>query len=108
MRKMLAEQAPEIMTPEQAAEYLQVDRETIYRYIRQGKLVASRLGRAYRIPRHSLSLFLWATRTRKDVTLREYTGDQVAGFIRDDELDDEATAVVRRLSEVTESRDVRR
>jgi len=38
---------PEIMTPEQAAEYLQVSRETVYRYIRQGKLAASRLGRSY-------------------------------------------------------------
>lgn len=41
----------DVLTPEQAAEYLQVNRETIYRYIRQGKLVASRFGRAYRIPK---------------------------------------------------------
>ena len=31
----MMEQIREVMTPEQAAEYLQVNRETIYRYIRQ-------------------------------------------------------------------------
>lgn len=68
------------MTPEQAAEYLQVNRETVYRYIRQGKLVASKLGRAYRIPKRSLDLLLFSTRTRPDITLREYTGEDIAEF----------------------------
>ena len=45
-----------------------MDRETIYRYIRQGKLIASRLGRSYRVPRRSLDLLLWAIRTRPDIT----------------------------------------
>ncbi|KKK66328.1 hypothetical protein LCGC14_2965220, partial [marine sediment metagenome] len=44
----MMEQTREVLTPEQAAEYLQVNRETIYRYIRQGKLAASKLGRTYR------------------------------------------------------------
>ena len=47
----MIEQIREVMTPEQAADYLQVNRETVYRYIREGKLVASRLGRAYRLPK---------------------------------------------------------
>src|SRR3989304_9256433 len=87
----------EIYTPEQAAEYLQVERETIYRYIRQGKLVASKLGRTYRIPRGSIDLLLWATRTREDITLREYTGREVAEFIRADELDEEAQEIAKRF-----------
>ena len=66
------ERSRDIFTPTQAAEYLQVDRETIYRYIPQGKLVASKLGRKYRIPKSSVDLLLWATRTRDDITLREY------------------------------------
>ncbi|MFN0071015.1 MAG: helix-turn-helix domain-containing protein [Chloroflexota bacterium] len=41
---MNPERAPEIMTPEQVAEYLQLDRETIYRYIRGGQLVAPSSG----------------------------------------------------------------
>lgn len=88
----------DILTPQQAAEYLQVDRETIYRYIRQGKLVASKLGRRYRIPRRSLDLLLWTTRTREDITLREYTGAEVEAFLRADQLDAEAQEIARRFS----------
>ena len=93
----MTEQTREIFTPEQAAEYLQVNRETIYRYIRDGKLVASRLGRAYRVPKRSLDLLLWATRTREDVTLREYTGEEIDDFLAADRLDVEAQRVVNRF-----------
>ena len=85
----MMEQIREVMTPEQAADYLQVNRETVYRYIREGKLVASRLGRAYRLPKRSLDLLLWVTRTRKDITLREYTGAEIAGFLEADQVDEE-------------------
>ena len=85
----------EIYTPEQVADYLQVDRETIYRYIRQGKLVASRLGRKYRIPRRSLELFLWATRTRDDISQRMYTGEEFTGFLEADRLDEDARAILK-------------
>ena len=91
------ERTRDILTPEQAADYLQVNRETIYRYIRQGKLIASKLGRSYRIARPSLDLLLWSTRTRPDVVLRDYTPEQVAAFVRDDELDEEAAAIARRF-----------
>lgn len=94
----------DIMTPEQAADYLQVNRETIYRYIRQGKLAASRLGRSYRIPRRSLEALLWATRNRPDLTLREYSQAEVAEFLRADELDAEAQAVAQRFESVTHPR----
>lgn len=87
----------EIFTPEQAAEYLQVNRETVYRYIRQGKLVASKLGRSYRVPKRSLDLLLWATRTREDITLREYTGQEIAEFLAADQLDDEANLIAQRF-----------
>ena len=93
----MMEQTREVLTPEQAAEYLQVNRETVYRYIRQGKLVASKLGRTYRIPKRSLELLLWATRTRDDISLREYTGDEIAGFLADDQLDEEAQEIAKRF-----------
>lgn len=99
---MTTERTREIMTPEQAADYLQVDRETVYRYIRQGKLVASKLGRAYRIPRRSLDLLLWATRTRPDLSLRDYTGKQIAEFIESDRFDQDAQGVVDRFVQSTE------
>jgi excisionase family DNA binding protein len=88
----------DIFTPEQAAKYLQVDRETIYRYIRQGKLVASKLGRAYRIPRASIELLLWATRTRPDISLRDYTGNKIDEFINRDQLDEESMKIARRFN----------
>lgn len=53
----------EIMTPEQVADYLQLSKDTVYRYIREGKLIASRLGRNYRVPRENVDLFLLATST---------------------------------------------
>jgi excisionase family DNA binding protein len=93
---------PDILTPEQAAAYLQVDRETIYRYIRDGKLLASKLGRTYRIPKRSIDLLLWTTRTREDITLRDYTGQEVAEFMAADELDSEAQEITKRFSSTNE------
>lgn len=92
---------PDILTPDQAAAYLQVDRETVYRYIRNGKLVASKLGRAYRIPKRSIDLLLWVTRTRPDISLREYTGAEMDVFLADDALDAEAQAVVNRITQAS-------
>ena len=99
---MTTERMREIFTPDQAADYLQVNRETVYRYIREGKLVASRLGRAYRIPKRNLDLLLWATRTRPDLSLREYTGEQIAEFIKADTLDEEAQEIARRFRKATD------
>jgi excisionase family DNA binding protein len=87
---------PEIMTPDQAAEYLQVSRETVYRYIRQGKLVASRLGRTYRVPKRNLDLLLWESRTRQ-MPLRQYTAKEVEGFLREDALDAKAAQIAKRF-----------
>jgi excisionase family DNA binding protein len=87
---------PEIMTPEQAAEYLQVSRETVYRYIRQGKLAASRLGRSYRVPKRNLDLLLWENRTQ-ELPLRQYTAEEVQAFLRDDSLNAEATEIAKRF-----------
>jgi excisionase family DNA binding protein len=98
------ERTPEIMTPDQAAAYLQVDRETIYRYIRAGKLDASRLGRSYRIPRRNIELLLLATRTRPYIRLRDYTPGQIEAFRRADVLDGEALAVARQFDEATGGR----
>ena len=87
---------PDIMTPEQAAEYLQVSRETVYRYIRQGKLAASRLGRSYRLEKRNLDLLLWGNRTNQ-TPLRQYTPAEVEAFLRDDALGTEATEIAKRF-----------
>jgi excisionase family DNA binding protein len=98
---MEARRSPEIMTPDQAADYLQVDRETVYRYIRSGKLDASRLGRSYRISRRNIELLLLSTRTRPYIKLREYTDEQIRQFEEADVLDGEALEIARRLDRVT-------
>jgi excisionase family DNA binding protein len=90
---------PEIMTPEQAAAYLQVGRGMIYRYVREGKLLASRIGRGYRIPRESVELLLLATRTRPDIVLREYGDEEVAEFLRRDEIDGRTAAAIARFED---------
>jgi len=92
------EQTREILTPEQAADYLQVNKETIYRYIRQGKLVASKLGRTYRIPKGSIELLLWSTRTREDISLRQYTSREIEQFLREDKLDKDAQDIAKSFS----------
>ena len=101
MATQRSEPLPEVMTPDQAAEYLQVNRETIYRYIRDGKLDASRLGRSYRVPRRNLELLLLATRTRPFIKLREFTDEQIAQFHEDDVLDGEALDVAREFDRAT-------
>jgi excisionase family DNA binding protein len=57
----------EILTPEQVAEYLQLNTDTVYRLIRQNKLAASQIGRAYRIPKEDLESFLLAHSNRAQV-----------------------------------------
>lgn len=98
---MEAHRSPEIMTPDQAADYLQVDRETVYRYIRSGKLDASRLGRSYRIPRRNIELLLLATRTRPYIKLREYSDEQIRQFEEADALDGEALEIARSFDRTT-------
>jgi excisionase family DNA binding protein len=83
-----------MLTAEQAAEYLQVSRETVYRYIRDGRLVAARVGRGYRIPKPSLDVLIWQSRVRPDIQLRSYTDEEVDGFLRDDALGAEEQALV--------------
>lgn len=55
------------MTPEQVAQYLQLDKESVYRLIRDKRLAATRIGRAYRIPRRDLETFLMVNSTRSEV-----------------------------------------
>jgi excisionase family DNA binding protein len=88
------------MTPDQAADYLQVNRETIYRYIREGKLLASKLGRSYRIPRANLDLLLLSTSTRPDIKLREYTDEQIEQFLEADRLTGKAKEIADRFRSV--------
>jgi excisionase family DNA binding protein len=98
------EQSREIMTPDQAAAYLQVNRETIYRYIRQGKLVASKLGRSYRIPKTNLDRLLLTTSTRPDIRLRQYTDQQIEQFLTEDQLTDQSQEIADKFRQVMDNK----
>ena len=87
----------ELMTPPQVAEYLQLTPETVYRYIREGKLVASRLGRQYRVPRESVEMLLEATSTAGNARLRSFTSEEVAAWLEEDQIDRAAKATGEKL-----------
>ncbi len=48
----------EILTPEQVSQLLQIHPFTVLKFIRQGKLKASKLGRMYRVRRGDVDKFL--------------------------------------------------
>jgi excisionase family DNA binding protein len=48
----------EILTAEQAAQYLQIHKVTVYKYIRSGLLPAVKLGKVYRIYRKDVEALL--------------------------------------------------
>jgi excisionase family DNA binding protein len=57
----------EVMTPEQVADYLQLNTDTVYRLIRGKQLAASRIGRSYRIPKEDVETFLLSHSSRPQV-----------------------------------------
>jgi excisionase family DNA binding protein len=57
----------DIMTPEQVAAYLQLSPDYVYRLIRSHQLAASRIGRAYRIPKEDVESFLLTHSSRPAV-----------------------------------------
>jgi len=87
----------EVMTPQQVASYLQLTPETVYRYIREGRLVASKLGRQYRVPKRNVELLLLATATAGDAELRSFTQAQVREWLVEDEITEETRAIGERL-----------
>lgn len=87
----------EVLTPQEVAEYLQLSLETIYRYIRQGKLAASKIGRHYRVPRENVELFLMATLVVGDATLRQFSKERIRDWLEEDRLDSETQAIGERL-----------
>lgn len=50
-----ADSQAKVYTPEQAADILQLSKNTVYDLIKRGEIVAKRLGKVYRIPQSSIS-----------------------------------------------------
>lgn len=91
-----------VMTPQQVADYLQVASDTVYRYIREGRLVASRLGRQYRIAKKDVDLLLEATATVGGVRVRSFSPDLIQDWIEEDQLTDPVRRIGERLIDALE------
>jgi excisionase family DNA binding protein len=87
----------DILTPQEVAEYLQITSDTVYRYIREGKLVASKLGRQYRIPKENIELLLLVTSTAGGAQLRTFSREDIAAWFREDEIAEGTRAVGEKL-----------
>ena len=61
---MYMPKAPDFYLVDELAEKLRVNRMTIYRYIKAGKLHAHKTGKEYRIARAEFDRFLKATSTK--------------------------------------------
>ena len=53
----------QFLTPKEVAEELQLNLVTIYKYVRNKKLVAIKFGRNYRITQEDLARFIRANKT---------------------------------------------
>ena len=87
----------DILTPQEVAEYLQITSDTVYRYIREGKLVASKLGRQYRIPKENIELLLLVTSTVGGAQLRTFSREDIAAWFREDEIAERTRAAGEKL-----------
>lgn len=67
-----------VMTVDQVADYLQVNRLTVYRYVREGKIPAARFGKLYRVLKTDVDGFLEA----RKASPRTYGAPASAGRAR--------------------------
>ena len=54
----MATRLPDVLTPKQVGEYLQLGRDKTYRLLKSGELPSVRLGRTYRIQKCALDDWL--------------------------------------------------
>ena len=68
-RQVMANPA-QVMTVDQVAAYLQLNRLTVYRYVREGRIPAAKIGKLYRILRSDVDQFLEAQKVGAPVPAR--------------------------------------
>lgn len=88
------------MTPEQVADYLQISRETVYRYIRDGRLRASKMGRQYRVSKANVDRLLEDSSTWNGIPTRIYSDEEIEAILEADKLSEEALNVIRRFNAI--------
>jgi excisionase family DNA binding protein len=79
----------DILTPQEVAEYLQLTPDTVYRYIREGKLAAAKFGRHYRIPKENVELFLLVSSTAGGARMRNFSRQEAEDWLKEDQIDEE-------------------
>ncbi len=62
MPDLLSDPLPDVMTPAEAAAYLRVNPQTVYRLLNAGTLPGAKVGRTWRVRRADLDLFLAGTK----------------------------------------------
>ncbi len=77
-----ADDLPEILTIEQAARYLQLHPQVVYRHVRAGTLPASRIGRTIRFKKSVLDAFLETSGWASVREFQEYKQRQSSGESR--------------------------
>lgn len=97
---------PDVLTPEQVADYLQLDKETIYRLIHDRKPAATRIGRAYCIPRADLDAFMLAHSTRPKV--RDALFERALSYAERENPGVDSDAILEELERLDEERRRRR
>jgi excisionase family DNA binding protein len=83
----------DVLTPQEVAEYLQITPDTVYRYIKEGKLVASKLGRQYRILKENVELFLLVTATAGGGQMRAFTRQEILEWLQEDQIGEETQVI---------------
>jgi excisionase family DNA binding protein len=58
LKGLASQRAGQVMTVDQLADYLQLNRLTVYRYIREGKIPAVKIGKLYRVLKADVDAFL--------------------------------------------------
>jgi len=89
----------DVLTPQEVAKYLQLAPDTVYRYIREGKLVASKMGRQYRIQKENVELFLLATSMAGDARMRTFSRQEIEEWLEADRIDEATRSAGREFVE---------
>ena len=96
-REIITSLTQKVLTIQEVAEYLQLTSETVYRYVRQGNLVATKLGRRYRIPRENVELLLLATSIAGEARSRTFSQTQMGEWLEEDRIDRETHSIGEKL-----------
>jgi excisionase family DNA binding protein len=76
----------QVLTVDQVAAYLQLNRLTVYRYLRDGRIPAARLGKVYRILKADVDRFLEIQKALPPPLRRQGEATAAAGVIARDRV----------------------